>query len=94
MVGSAEGTAEDARRFAVVDVTPVESIAEAVGGTEATVLVALGGVGVDAMGTCVVIALGGTGVDAIGTWVVVVWLKAIPKRKKTTYLMAKLLSPF
>lgn len=93
MVGSAEGTAEDARRFAVVDATPVESIAEAVGGTEATVLVALGGAGVDAMGTCVVVALGGTGVDAIGTWVVVVWLKAIPKRKKTN-LMAKLLSPF
>ena len=82
MLGSADGAAVDATRFAVVDATPAESVAAAVGGAEAALVVALGGAGVDAMGTQVVVALGGAGVDAIGTWVVVVWPKAIPKRRK------------
>lgn len=82
MLGSADGSAVDVTRFAVVDVTPAESVAEAVGGAEAVVVVALGGAGVDAMGTWVVVALGGTGVDATGAWVAVVWPKAIPKRRK------------
>lgn len=56
----------DVTRFAVVDATSAESIAEAVGRAEAAVLV----------------ALGGTWVDAMGTWVVVVWPKAIPKRRE------------
>lgn len=66
MLGSADGAAVDAARFAVVDAAPAESVAAAVGGAEAAV----------------VGALGGAGVDATGTWVVVVWPKAIPKRRK------------
>jgi len=46
------------------------------------VVAALGGTGVDAMGTWMVVALGGAGVDAIGIWLVVVWPKVIPKKRK------------
>lgn len=89
MLGSADGAAVDVTRFAAVDATPAESIAEAVGGAEVTVVVALGGAGVDAMGTWVVVALGGAGVDAIGAWVVVVWPKAIPVKHAAVKLQSR-----
>lgn len=72
MLGSADGAAVDTTRFAVVDTTPAESVAVAVGGAEATVAFAPEGAEVDAMGTRMVVALGGAGVDAEGAWVVVV----------------------
>lgn len=68
MLGAADGAAVDTMRAAVVDATPAESVAVALGGAEAVL----------------VVAMGGAGVDAVGTSVVVVWPKAIPERRKTS----------
>lgn len=73
MLGAADGAAVDTMVFAVVDATPAESVAVALGGAEAVV----------------VVALGGAGVDAVGTWVVVVWPKAIPVKHAMVKLQSR-----